>query len=72
MNAFKTIDNALEEIREAYHREIMKWYRIRRRALARGLTELAKEILEDIESANSELRSWDFRNWDCHKFLFNP
>ena len=72
MNAYKAINDALEEIRAEYHREIMKWYRIRRRALAHGLTNLAKAIYEDIQAAENELHTMDYRDWDCHEFLFNP
>lgn len=72
MNAYKAIYDALEEIRAEYHREIMKWYRIRRRALARGLINLAQAIHEDIRTAENELSSLDFRDWDFHEFLFNP
>lgn len=72
MNAYKAINNALEEIRDEYHHEMMKWLRIRRRALALGHTKLAQAILEDINRAESELLYMDFRNWKCHEFLFNP
>ena len=72
MTAYKAIYDALEEVRAEYHREIMKWYRIRRRALARGLTNLAQAIYEDIQDAENELHNLDFRNWNCHEFLFNP
>ncbi len=72
MNSYKAISDALAEIRAEYDREIMKWYRIRRRALKRGLTNLAQAIYDDIQSAECEIRTMDYRNWDCHEFLFNP
>lgn len=72
MNAYKAVYDALEDIRAEYHREIMKWYRIRRRALARDLTNLARAIYEDIQAAENDLHNLDFRNWDCYEFLFNP
>lgn len=73
MSNYKTISDALCDIREAYERETMKWYRIRRQALNHGRHELAQRILEDIRSAQSEINNFDFRNWDCqdcHEFLF--
>ena len=72
MNAYKSISDAMAEIRNMYDREIQKWYRIRRRALERGLTNLAQAIYDDIQLAECEIRNMDYRNWDCHKFLFNP
>lgn len=70
MSKYKTVSDALCEIREAYERETTTWYRIRRRALEHGLTELANRIYEDIRLAQAEISNYDFRNWDYHEFLF--
>ena len=66
-----TIQNALDEIRNAYEAEITKWYRIRRRAIDHGHTELARKILEEIESTKHDLAYMDFRDWEYkYKYLF--
>ena len=70
MNTFTSVSTALDEIRFAYEREIMKWYRIRRQCRKRGLDRLAERIHKDITNAQRDLAYYDFRNWECYVFLF--
>lgn len=71
MSTHIAIRDALNEIRYAYERETMKWYRIRRQALRRGYTKLAEEILAEIDRADRDIRYTDFRDWDYgYKYLF--
>lgn len=66
----KSISEALVEIKEAYEREIQMWYRIRRKALKRGLTDLAAEILEEIRTSQWDVMDLRFTNWKYKKYLF--
>lgn len=66
----KSISEALVEIKEAYEREIQMWYRIRRKALKRGLTDLAAEILEEIRTSQWDVNDLRFTNWKYKKYLF--
>ncbi len=70
MTTYKTVRDAIQEIRDAYEREITKWYRIRRRAVERGLIDLALRIYEDIRRAQRDLSYYDFRDWEYYVFLF--
>lgn len=66
----KSISEALFEIKEAYEREIQMWYQIRRKALKRGLTDLAAEILEEIRTSQWDVMDLRFTNWKYKKYLF--
>lgn len=71
MKTYIAIQNAFDEIRSAYEAEITKWYRIRRQALKHGHTELARKILEEIESTKHDLACMDFTDWEYkYKYLF--
>lgn len=71
MLTYKAVQEALDEIRFAYEREVMKWYRIRRQALKRGHTELAAAILNEIERTKHDTTYMDFRDFDySYKYLF--
>lgn len=66
----KCISEALAEIQEAYDREIKMWYRIRRKALKRGLIDLAEKILEEIRTSQWDVNDLRFTNWKYKKYLF--
>lgn len=71
MMTYQEVLFALNEIRITYDIEITKWYRIRRRALKRGHTDLANKILEEIRRAEQDVTNtnfWAFK-WQ-YKFLF--
>lgn len=71
MMTYKDIRAALDEIREAHAAEILKWYRIRRRCLARGLDALAGDILEEISTAQRDASMDDYRNFSTqYRYLF--
>lgn len=68
---YRTIMEALDEIRATYRREIMRWYRIRRYCRKRGLDRLAERIMKEIQMAERELTCNDYRDWDyAYEFLF--
>ena len=69
-NTFTSVSSALDEIRFAYEREVMRWYRIRRQCVKRGMHRLAERILIDIEAAQRDLSHYDFRNFDYYDFMF--
>lgn len=71
MNTYYELATALESIIQmAYHIETMKWYRIRRQCLKRGLSGLAERILRDIHKAERDIRYYDFRGCDYYEFMF--
>lgn len=71
MSNYTDIRDAIQEIYDAFNREICRWYRIRRQALRRGHADLAHRILEEIHTAESQKNNLDLRNWPYgYNYLF--
>ena len=71
MSNYKDIRDAIQEIEDAFNREITRWYRIRRQAIRRGYHDLANRILEEIHVANSQINALHLFDWPYgYKFLF--
>jgi hypothetical protein len=70
LNRYRTISDALAEIQHEYEREILRWHRIRRQALERGLDDLASCILTEICKAQWDINDNRFTYWKYYTFLF--
>lgn len=71
MSNYNDILDALQEINDAFEREITRWYRIRRQAIRRGHADLAQRILEEIHTARSQKSNLDLFSWPFgYQFLF--
>lgn len=71
MNTYLAVMEALLALREAHDREITRWFRIRRKAIEHGCTEIPRQILDEIYKAQRDSSCDDFRNFTYqYKFLF--